>query len=388
MKSAKKTPHHPKLRHHRPTGQALVELCGRRFYLGRYGKPETEERYHRLVAEWLANGRQLPVEPTDITVAEVLARFLDHAEEYYRNADGTPTGELDNYRAALRPVRKLYSSAPAVEFGPRALRAVRQAMIGAGQTRKYINANVSRIKGIFRWAVAEQILPPEVHQALACVTGLRRGRTAAKEPEPVRPVPDQHIEAVRRRVSRQVWALVRLQLLTGARGGELVRLRAIDIDTSGKVWAAELAEHKTAHHRIRRTIYFGPQAQDVLGVLMTRPVDAHLFSTREAERERHDVAPTHRRACQKPNPKKTDRAVGDHYTTASYRRAIHRACKEAGIPQWSPHRLRHNAATRLRREFGIDLAQTILGHRIGSAITEIYAEANAAKAVEVMAKVG
>jgi hypothetical protein len=32
--------------------------------------------------------------------------------------------------------------------------------------------------------------------------------------------------------------------------------------------------------------------------------------------------------------------------------------------------------------------QTILGHRIGSAITEIYAEANVRKAREVMGRVG
>lgn len=56
--------------------------------------------------------------------------------------------------------------------------------------------------------------------------------------------------------------------------------------------------------------------------------------------------------------------------------------------RWHPHQLRHNAATRLRREFGIDLAQTILGHRLGSAVTEIYAEANVAKAKDVIARVG
>jgi integrase len=58
------------------------------------------------------------------------------------------------------------------------------------------------------------------------------------------------------------------------------------------------------------------------------------------------------------------------------------------VPTWAPNRLRHNAATRLRREHGIDIAQTILGHRLGSHITEIYAEANIAKAIDVIAEVG
>ena len=65
-----------------------------------------------------------------------------------------------------------------------------------------------------------------------------------------------------------------------------------------------------------------------------------------------------------------------------------RACKAAGVPEWTPHRLRHNAATNLRREHGIDIAQTVLGHRLGSGITELYAEANVAKAKDVIAKIG
>ena len=71
-----------------------------------------------------------------------------------------------------------------------------------------------------------------------------------------------------------------------------------------------------------------------------------------------------------------------------YRRAIARACKTASVPAWSPHRLRHNAATFLRREFGIEVAQTVLGHRLGSAITEVYAEVHVARAIEVTMQVG
>jgi integrase len=52
---------------------------------------------------------------------------------------------------------------------------------------------------------------------------------------------------------------------------------------------------------------------------------------------------------------------------------------------WSPNRLRHNAGTDLRKQSGIEVAQAVLGHRLGSTVTEIYAEANAERAVEVMA---
>jgi len=50
-------------------------------------------------------------------------------------------------------------------------------------------------------------------------------------------------------------------------------------------------------------------------------------------------------------------------------------------------RLRHNAATELRKEFGIEAARIILGHR-STAITEVYAEKDEQEAIEAIAKVG
>ena len=41
----------------------------------------------------------------------------------------------------------------------------------------------------------------------------------------------------------------------------------------------------------------------------------------------------------------------------------------------------------MRKAYGLDAARVILGHK-SPAITEVYAEIDAAKAVEIMAKVG
>jgi integrase len=49
--------------------------------------------------------------------------------------------------------------------------------------------------------------------------------------------------------------------------------------------------------------------------------------------------------------------------------------------------LRHNAATFLRKEFGLETARIILGHR-SSAITEVYAEQDQQKAMEAIVQVG
>lgn len=70
-----------------------------------------------------------------------------------------------------------------------------------------------------------------------------------------------------------------------------------------------------------------------------------------------------------------------------YHRAIRTACQKAKVPAWHPHQLRHNAATWLRKEFGLDVARVVLGHR-SPAITEQYAELDFGKARDVMSRVG
>ena len=232
------------------------------------------------------------------------------------------------------------------------------------------------------------MVPPSVYQGLVTVEGLKAGRSEARETEPVKPVLEAHVRAVKPFVSRQVEALIDLQLLTAARPGELLKLRPIDLDTTGRVGTAMLLEHKTRYRGRERTLYFGPKAQAVLKeFLADRPLDAHLFSPREAEQERRADAPTHRRPNQIPCQKKTQRVVGNHYTTASYRQAVERACKKSGIPVWTPHRLRHNAATHIRKEFGLEAAQLLLGHARAD-VTQLYAESDQSKALVIVEQIG
>ena len=49
----------PKYRLHRATGQAVVSLSGKDFYLGLWKSKASRIEYDRLIAEWLACGRQL-----------------------------------------------------------------------------------------------------------------------------------------------------------------------------------------------------------------------------------------------------------------------------------------------------------------------------------------
>lgn len=304
-------------RQKRPTGDlAFVEIAGVRHYLGVFNSPESLNAYHRAVAAWIEGGQSqlLPATPQEITIAELVAKFWEHAEVYFRKPDGTGSTELVFYKHSFKPLLKLYETFRVSEFGPRALKSVRQQLITDNKlNRKTLNGYITRVKALFKWGVEQELVPPSIWHGLQAVAGLKRGRTEVPEPGRVHPVLQAHIDALQPLISKQVWALIQLQLFTAARAGELVTMRATEIDTSGPIWVYQPTDHKTAHHGIERTIYIGPRAQEIVRLFMAvRPIGDHLFSPIEAERQRNAEAECHRRPDQKPNPRKTDRELGEH----------------------------------------------------------------------------
>ena len=156
----------PAYRRHKHSGQAVVTLNGKDVLLGRYSPAASKEAYARVTGQWQAAGRHLVAEPAPLTVVELLAAFLRHAKTYYRNPDGTPTGEADQYRFAMVPLRHTHGRTVAADFGPLALKAVRDEMVRRGGTRKNVNRQVSRVRGIFKWAAENELVPATVHQSL------------------------------------------------------------------------------------------------------------------------------------------------------------------------------------------------------------------------------
>ncbi len=388
----------PGYRHFKPKGLGLVVLDGKQHYLGKYGSPESMERYHRLVQEWLSRqGDRTPAAVAslagspELTVGElILAFWTRHAEQHYRKPDGSPSGELENFRDSLRPLRRLYGTSLARDFGPLALKTVRQSMIESGLARTTINQRIGRIIHLFKWGVSEELLPPAVHQALATVRGLQAGRSRAREPEPIRPVSELEVEAIRPHVARQVWAMVELQRLTGMRPGEVCGLRGQELCCEGAVWTYTPTAHKTAHRGKARVIFLGPRAQEALRPWLRADPASYLFSPRDAVAERLEatrVARPGRKRASGTARRKPGRAPGAVYTTKTYYHAIQYGCRRAGVDGWHPNQLRHLAATRLRSEFGLDVTRAILGHTT-SAVTEVYAEMDLAKAASAIEKYG
>jgi integrase len=277
----------PKYRHYKPKDLAVVRLDGKDHYLGSYDSEASREKYRRLVAEWFASGPSaqlgslVAAEPVGgPTVSELILAYARFVDAYYVK-DGRLTVEPTNIRLVLRLVRRLYGSTPVGSFGPLALKAARDEMVRAGNCRSEINRRVGRIVRMFKWGVAEELVPPGIYEALRTVAGLRKGRSQAREKPPVGPVSEADVQSVRPHVSHQVWAMIEVQRLTGMRPGEVVIMRPGDLDKEGDVWVYTPSRHKTEHHGKTREVLIGPKCQEILRPWLEIGGGSHLFSPSE-----------------------------------------------------------------------------------------------------------
>ncbi len=423
-----KKPSEPTYQFHKGSGQARTVINGKDFYLGPYNSPESQEKFNDLKAEWRLRQN---VDQYTLTVDGLALRYLTHATEYYCHKDGTPTRTADNIRYALRPLLEIHGQTRVRDIGPRALKSVREKMIEAGHSRTYINGMIGKIKQMFRWGVEDELVPASVYDTLKHLSWLHAGRSAARETEPILPVDQGTVNDTLPHLPRIVADMVRLQLLTGARPGEVCSLRPCDVTcgTSG-AWIYRPASHKTEHHGRERRIFIGPAGQAVLAPYLNRDAEAHCFSPIEAEAERNAARRANRKSPMTPSQgarKPKGRTIHSRYKKDSYNKVVQRGCEIAfGMPPelryvahtvarmkdvteakrkseqerlnteaarwrlkhcWSPNQLRHSRATAIRERFGIEAAQTVLGHS-DPKVTQIYAERDFEMAARIMMEVG
>ena len=377
----------PSYRLHKSSNQAICRILGRTYYLGEFGTKESQDKFNRLIAEYLTNP-SFGVEKCRQSVAESVVAFLKHAESYYG------ASELFNFRRALTPLIELYADLNISEFGIEQFKAVRDYWVKRDAARVYANRQSGRVIAFIKWLVSEGVLSPIVHQGLKCVAPLKAGRCSCREVESVKPVADTTIEKTLPFLSPVVADMVRLQAIIGCRPGELCQLKRGMIDTTNSVWVITLSNHKTAWRGHARKIFVGPKGQAILKPYLNRPPEAFCFSPTESVEQRLQIRASKRTTAmscgnrrgsnRQQDPK---RKPGASFSTGSYGRAIAYACKQAGLPLWSPNQLRHAVATRLRDTEGIESASLILGHRHLST-SEIYAEKSERKALEIVQKHG
>jgi len=191
--------------------------------------------------------------------------------------------------------------------------------------------------------------------------------------------------------------MIQVQRLCGGRPQDIVQMRAVDIDMTGPIWKYRPPRYKTEHHNDgsdrERIVFLGPRAQALLKPYLTLSVTDYLFSPIRSEQARNATRRQERRSPMTPSQARrkargrSKAPLRKHYDVASYRRAIRRACLKVGVPIWSPLQLRHSRGTEVRKRFGLEASQAVLGHsELG--VTQVYAEVDHEAARRVMAEIG
>jgi integrase len=187
---------------------------------GKFESEESRTAHARLLLELATSPAATIDKPETLTVNEVMVAFKRHAERFYAGDGGK---EFTCMMHAIKPVRELYGPTPVLSFGPLALKAVRQRMIDGGLCRGLINRRVNRVRRVFKWAVAEELVPASIHEALRTVEALRKGKTEARESKPVKPVAEAVVKATLPHLPPHVRALVEMLWHTGMRPGDEFR---------------------------------------------------------------------------------------------------------------------------------------------------------------------
>jgi integrase len=394
----------PSLRYHL-SGQSVVTIDGKDYYLGKHDSPESLARYAVLIATYQAGGLRLPDDFDAYSIDARAAAILDHTQPTLQADQPIQIRHLTasyrehiktKYASDIRERRRLNLMCDeldkhdggklAGDYGPLSLQAQRERWVKSGKSRKYVNRLAGCIVRMFKYAVSQELIDTETWNRLQSVESLRAGQTEAPDRDDVKPVSIEMVRETAKHLSPVLKAMVRVHVATGMRPSEVCNIRPCDIDRSGEVWMFRPAKHKTANKGKRKAVPIIGDAREAITDYLNRDPQAYCFSpaesvawwlaTKRANRK-SKVQPSQESRA-KENPQKQP---GERYNATTYRQSIQRAAKRAKVEQWHPYQLRHLAGTVVRDALGIEAAQALLGHSKAS-MTEHYAKQNESKAIE------
>lgn len=352
---------------------AYVNWQSARHYLpGKAHSVESKEAYKAFLRDNVFGPTQ--VKPgRRISITELILLYQEFASNYYEDQ-----GHQSHYNAMITVALKLehlYHNVTAADFGPKMLKEFRSTLVEDGNSRDYVNDQINRVRKIFKWAVSEELIPVETYQALATVSGLKRGQEGVKDTAKRQPAAWDDVEAIAKVLHEPVSTMVYFQWHTGQRSMAIVQAHADQFkqDADG-MWIWE-PRHKTEYLGKTVRIPLGPKAAKLVGARLEE--GGLLFPTR----------------------------LGTTYKTWTYRQAILRAqeslyeaqCKQhekepqkhpkPKLIRWTPHQIRHAKGHHIRSKYGVEAAQALLGHDSLQA-TEIYSEKRFQLAKQIAAKEG
>lgn len=263
--------------------------------------------------------------------------------------------------------------------------------------RDIMNAILTLLRRVLKFGKTRGWCRGDVVGDIRDVAGIRIGD--GRETAPVRPADPGGLRKVLPKLPPPVAALAELQSLTGARAGELLIMRPADVERSGSVWCYRPTSHKGTWRGGVRQIFIGPKGQKILkAALKGVGLEDFVFSPRRAEADRlaaksaarvTPLWPSHKARNERirANPK-GGRKPGPRYTTGTYRKALERGCEAAKVAAITPHRLRHLGLTEIRKQFGLEAAAAVAGHRTPGMTGRYTEEAERELARKVMGAMG
>ncbi|GFN22179.1 tyrosine-type recombinase/integrase [Thermanaeromonas sp. C210] len=270
-------------------------------------------------------GRIAKLSPKVLDLSQALEEFL-----LAKQADGIVPASLENYRFHVETFLKASPNLNTYE-------AVQKAVIryfSQPCSPGYRNIRLRHLKAFFNWCVSQGYLPANP------VAGIR---PAKEDLNRIRHVPLEALKKLLQQPDKRSYAglrdycLLLVQIDTGARPGELFRVRVGDLNLE----ARELyIRPEVAKTRVGRTLVLSPfTAQALAKFLKVRPTwwgeDVPLFATE--------------------NGKALDRS--------QWAARVREYCQKAGV-KVTPYGLRHTFAIEFLKEANDPFAlQRILGHK-------------------------
>lgn len=341
----------PKYRKHSTGNQGMGQWKKKRqLFNGKFNSPESRREYETWLQEVVLRDspdRQVPRDGS-ATVARCMLLFLNHACDYY---GAQRPSEYYNFIPVAQDFAELHGSVPIGQIEPKHLKGFaehlaktpgRRGFTKDGQakpwqrSRGYCNACLRRTRQMLKWLSEEGYCPASVYHGSLAVTGLKAGKTTAKETEQRTPVDMLDLARTLRRLSPTLQAMVRVQWLTGCRPGQVCAMRNDEIAKgSDGLWVWTPKRHKSAAKGKTLTIFLGPRCQEILGPFLSDR--EYVFTP-------------------------TGNSAGAYYKASSYHHAVKKAAAKVGVKPWTPHQVRHARGTEVEDRYDVLAASATLGH--------------------------